>query len=114
MIKAEEPAGTAEVDVAQAAGRLAEDGRAGEGERPGRRGRGMAAFGCRRDRPHWLQHQRVRSDERVRADVQRLGPEIVHLGAKVGGHHADLRPAEPGDLRNSTSFSIRRAWTPST
>jgi len=44
-----------------------------------------------------LQDQRVRRDERVRADVQRPGPERLYLGVQIPGHLADLGPGQPGD-----------------
>jgi hypothetical protein len=37
-----------------------------------------------------LEHQRVRSDERVGALIQRPGAELGDLGVELGGHHADL------------------------
>jgi hypothetical protein len=37
-----------------------------------------------------LQHQRVRRDERVRAGVQRPGPEVLHGRVEFRCHHADL------------------------
>jgi hypothetical protein len=44
-----------------------------------------------------LQHQRVRSHERVRARVQRTGAERLHLFIQIAGHLADLRARQPGD-----------------
>jgi len=34
-----------------------------------------------------LQHERVGGDERVRALVERAGPELRHGGVEFGGHH---------------------------
>ncbi len=62
-----------------------------------------------------FQDQGIRGDERVRAGVQRTGPERFHLFVQVPGRAM----IETWDLdrrvmpRDSTSFSIRRVETPS-
>jgi hypothetical protein len=47
-----------------------------------------------------LQHQRVGGEERVRAGVQRPGPEVLHHRVQLGGHHRHLRLAQPGDAES--------------
>lgn len=44
-----------------------------------------------------LERQGVRRDERVRANVQRPGPERRHRGVEIGGHPRDLRLAQARD-----------------
>ena len=59
-----------------------------------------------------LQHQRIGGHERVRAAVQRPGPERLDLLVEVAGHLADLRPRQRVIPRDSASFSIRRVRHP--
>jgi hypothetical protein len=46
-----------------------------------------------------LQHQRVRGHERIRAGVQRPGPERLHLRVQIRGHHRHLRLRQRGDAQ---------------
>jgi hypothetical protein len=44
-----------------------------------------------------FEHQGIGSDERIRPGVQRPGPEVLRHRVELGGHHADLRLAQPRD-----------------
>ncbi|BBX88001.1 hypothetical protein MAUB_58740 [Mycolicibacterium aubagnense] len=58
-----------------------------------------------------LEHQSVRSDERIRAGIERPGPERLHGGVEFITDTCDF----DNDVmpRVSTSLSIRRVETPS-
>jgi len=47
-----------------------------------------------------LEHQGVNSDERVRARVQRPGPERLDLSVELFSHHADLRLRRARDAQS--------------
>jgi hypothetical protein len=60
-----------------------------------------------------LLSQRIDPHERVRAAVERPGPEALHHLIQLRGHHGHLRLAQPGHPQRRGELLPRRVETPS-